>query len=200
MKSHMRQACPYATGASVWAMCTVFSYSQIASAKLHAHVRWVEVFGSSSVISIDDQPRNGLCLIVMTTCCSGHHKVDKLDMAEASSNGASDASQEHCCARVDSCLAEKRCWWFGLTLEADDWHAILQAAVELCWLTCVSSALNGEELTRCGGTATLGQLLTRTVSVLPDDVLPTQVPVLSKSQAAPCMMLCHLLGTLQCHT
>ena len=52
----------------------------------------------------------------------------------------------------------------------------MQAAVELCWLTCVSSALNGEELTRCGGAATLGQLLTRTVSVLPDDVLPTQVP------------------------
>ena len=51
----------------------------------------------------------------------------------------------------------------------------MQAAVELCWLTCVSSALNGEELTRCGGTATLGQLLTRTVSVLPDDVLPAQV-------------------------
>lgn len=49
-----------------------------------------------------------------------------------------------------------------------------QAAVELCWLTCVSSALNGEELTRCGGVATLGQLLTRAASVLPADVLPMQ--------------------------
>lgn len=47
--------------------------------------------------------------------------------------------------------------------------------MELCWLTCVSSALNGEELTRCGGVAILGQLLTRTVSVLPSDALPTQV-------------------------
>ena len=27
----------------------------------------------------------------------------------------------------------------------------LQAAVELCWLTCAASRLNGEELTRSGG-------------------------------------------------
>jgi hypothetical protein len=78
----------------------------------------------------------------------------------------------------------------------------VQAAVELCWLTCVSSALNGEELTRCGGTATLGQLLTRTVSVLPDDVLPTQVPGAVKSQdgqAASCMMIPDPLVCLQSH-
>lgn len=52
------------------------------------------------------------------------------------------------------------------------WQAVsllvgAQAAVELCWLTCVSSALNGEELTRSGGIATLGRLLMRCVSVLP---------------------------------
>ncbi len=39
--------------------------------------------------------------------------------------------------------------------------------MELCWLTCVSSALNGEELTRSGGVATLGALLMRCFSVLP---------------------------------
>lgn len=71
--------------------------------------------------------------------------------------------------------------------------------MELCWLTCVSSALNGEELTRCGGTATLGQLLTRTVSVLPDDVLPTQVPgalKLHEGQAASDMLS---QDVLQCY-
>jgi len=50
---------------------------------------------------------------------------------------------------------------------------VLQAAVELCWLTCVSSALNGEELTRAGGVTILGTLLVRTVGVLPADALPT---------------------------
>lgn len=45
-------------------------------------------------------------------------------------------------------------------------------AVELCWLTCVSSELNGEELTRAGGVDTLGALLTRCASVMPRDVRP----------------------------
>ncbi len=47
-----------------------------------------------------------------------------------------------------------------------------QVAVELCWLTCVSSELNGEELTRAGGVATLGALLMRCASVAPPDVRP----------------------------
>ena len=44
--------------------------------------------------------------------------------------------------------------------------------MELCWLTCVSSELNGEELTRTGGVATLGALLMRCASVAPRDVRP----------------------------
>jgi hypothetical protein len=40
----------------------------------------------------------------------------------------------------------------------------LQAAVELCWLTCACSRLNGEELTRSGGVALLGELLMRCVA------------------------------------
>ena len=46
----------------------------------------------------------------------------------------------------------------------------MQVAVELCWLTCVSSELNGEELTRAGGVDTLGALLMRCASVMPHDV------------------------------
>ncbi|KAK9822709.1 hypothetical protein WJX81_005943 [Elliptochloris bilobata] len=49
----------------------------------------------------------------------------------------------------------------------------LQAAVELCWLTCVASELNGEELTRSGGVAALGRLLQRCLAVLPADAPPT---------------------------
>lgn len=42
----------------------------------------------------------------------------------------------------------------------------LQTAVELVWLTCACSHLNGEELTRSGGVGLLGELLSRCVSVL----------------------------------
>ncbi|KAK9807966.1 hypothetical protein WJX73_008492 [Symbiochloris irregularis] len=49
----------------------------------------------------------------------------------------------------------------------------LQAALELCWLTCVSSRLNGEELARSGGVAILGALLSRCATVLPRDAAPT---------------------------
>ena len=49
----------------------------------------------------------------------------------------------------------------------------LQAALELCWLTCVSSQLNGEELARSGGVAILGSLLSRCAAVLPRDAAPT---------------------------
>lgn len=49
---------------------------------------------------------------------------------------------------------------------------LLQAALELCWLTCVSSQLNGEELARAGGVATLGHLLSRCAAVLPVDAAP----------------------------
>lgn len=47
-----------------------------------------------------------------------------------------------------------------------------QAALELCWLTCVSSRLNGEELARSGGVAILGALLSRCAAVLPHDAAP----------------------------
>lgn len=50
----------------------------------------------------------------------------------------------------------------------------LQAAVELCWLSCVSSELNGEEVTRSGGVDILGALLARCCSVMPQDVAPNQ--------------------------
>lgn len=42
--------------------------------------------------------------------------------------------------------------------------------MELCWLTCVSSELNAEELTRCGGVTILGRLLQRCYAVIPADV------------------------------
>jgi hypothetical protein len=44
--------------------------------------------------------------------------------------------------------------------------------VELCWLTCVSSELNGGELTRSGGVDSLGRLLQRCCAVLPRDAPP----------------------------
>ena len=45
--------------------------------------------------------------------------------------------------------------------------------MELCWLTCVASELNGEELTRSGGVVALGRLLQRCVAVLPADAPPS---------------------------
>jgi DnaJ family protein C protein 13 len=50
---------------------------------------------------------------------------------------------------------------------------MVQAAVELCWLTCVSSELNGAELTRSGGVDSLGRLLQRCLAVMPRDAAPT---------------------------
>ena len=50
----------------------------------------------------------------------------------------------------------------------------LQSAVELCWLTCVCSHLNGEELTRSDGVDILGRLLLRCLSIIPLDVAPTE--------------------------
>ena len=55
---------------------------------------------------------------------------------------------------------------------------IVQAAVELCWLTCVSSELNGGELTRSGGVDSLGRLMQRCLDVLPRDAPPTMPAVL----------------------
>ena len=52
-------------------------------------------------------------------------------------------------------------------------HMYAQASVELCWLTCVSSELNGGELTRSGGVDALGRLLQRCLDVLPRDAAPT---------------------------
>lgn len=51
---------------------------------------------------------------------------------------------------------------------------VLQTAVELCWLTCVCSPLNGEELTRSAGVQILGNLLMRCLSIIPMDVAPTE--------------------------
>ncbi len=45
--------------------------------------------------------------------------------------------------------------------------------MELCWLTCVSSELNGGELTRSGGVDSLGRLMQRCLDVLPRDAAPT---------------------------
>ncbi len=45
--------------------------------------------------------------------------------------------------------------------------------MELCWLTCVSSELNGGELARSGGVDALGRLLQRCLDVLPRDAAPT---------------------------
>jgi len=50
---------------------------------------------------------------------------------------------------------------------------LVQAAVELCWLTCVASALNAEELLRCGGCSVLSHLLSRCAGIMPLDVAPT---------------------------
>jgi DnaJ family protein C protein 13 len=50
---------------------------------------------------------------------------------------------------------------------------LVQAAVELCWLTCVASSLNAEELLRCGGCSVLSHLLSRCVGIMPADVAPT---------------------------
>lgn len=44
--------------------------------------------------------------------------------------------------------------------------------MQLCWLTCAASRLNGEELSRSGGVALLGGLLGRCVGVLPLDAAP----------------------------
>lgn len=60
-------------------------------------------------------------------------------------------------------------WWAG-TCNLTSQTLVVQAAVELCWLTCVSSELNGEELTRSGGVDILGSLLARCCTVMPKDV------------------------------
>ncbi len=63
----------------------------------------------------------------------------------------------------------------------------LTASVQLCSLTCVSSALNGEELTRSGGVETLGGLLQRCVAVTAADV----------GQHLPeALLITHCLGAL----
>jgi DnaJ family protein C protein 13 len=46
----------------------------------------------------------------------------------------------------------------------------LQAATELCWLTCACSRLNGDELARAGGLRLLARLLMRCIAVMPRDV------------------------------
>lgn len=59
----------------------------------------------------------------------------------------------------------------------------LQTAAELCWLTCAASKLNGEELTRSGGVALIGALLTRCMSVVAVDAPPEDPAALLATQA-----------------
>ncbi|GMH45130.1 hypothetical protein BSKO_13087 [Bryopsis sp. KO-2023] len=59
----------------------------------------------------------------------------------------------------------------------------LQTAVELCWLTCVCSPLNGEELTRSAGVDILGKLLMRCISVVPMDIAPTEAAAIITTNA-----------------
>ena len=59
----------------------------------------------------------------------------------------------------------------------------MQVAVELCWLTCVSSELNGEELTRSGGIDILGSLLARCCTIMPKDVPATQPAAIMTTHA-----------------
>ena len=54
--------------------------------------------------------------------------------------------------------------------------------MELCWLTCVSSDLNGEELTRSGGVDTLGALLQRCYAVMPRDAAPSLPAAMIETQ------------------
>ncbi len=62
-------------------------------------------------------------------------------------------------------------------------HVDMQAAVELCWLTCVSSELNGEELTRSGGIDILGSLLARCCTIMPKDVPANQPAAIMTTHA-----------------
>lgn len=62
-------------------------------------------------------------------------------------------------------------------------HVDVQAAVELCWLTCVSSELNGEELTRSGGIDILGSLLARCCTIMPKDVPANQPAAIMTTHA-----------------
>jgi DnaJ family protein C protein 13 len=55
---------------------------------------------------------------------------------------------------------------------AGDRVGLVQAAVELTWLTCVASALNAEELLRCGGAGVLSSLLSRCAGIMPADAAP----------------------------
>ena len=48
----------------------------------------------------------------------------------------------------------------------------LESQVQLCWLTCVSSPLNGEELHRCGGLPVLASILRLGMTNLSQDVSP----------------------------
>ncbi|CAD7701733.1 unnamed protein product, partial [Ostreobium quekettii] len=59
----------------------------------------------------------------------------------------------------------------------------LQTAVALCWLTCVCSPLNGEELTRSAGVDILGRLLMRCISVVPMDVAATEPAIIIATNA-----------------
>eukprot|EP01018_Ginkgo_biloba_P003241 Gb_33273 [translate_table: standard] len=57
---------------------------------------------------------------------------------------------------------------------SSDRAPLLVAASELIWLTCVSSALNGEELVRDGGVPLLATLLSRCMCVVQRSTPPTE--------------------------
>jgi len=59
----------------------------------------------------------------------------------------------------------------------------VQTAIELLWLTCACSNLNGEELTRSGGIQLLGNLLSRCINILPsDEASPTDPAAIIMTQ------------------
>lgn len=59
----------------------------------------------------------------------------------------------------------------------------VQTAIELLWLTCACSNLNGEELTRSGGIQLLGNLLSRCINILPsDEASPTNPAAIIATQ------------------
>lgn len=69
----------------------------------------------------------------------------------------------------------------AITVDKDDSNflsaeraPLLVAASELTWLTCVSSALNGEELVRDGGVPLLATLLSRCMYVVQPSTPPTE--------------------------
>ena len=63
-----------------------------------------------------------------------------------------------------------------------DYMPLTQACVELCWLTCVASRRNADELLRSGGLATLSALLARLAPPPPPSSPSANAPQLNHTQ------------------